>query len=77
MTMITEKYKITTVTVSIFFKKTEVKSDINSCYCVSGWKFLSRNLFACLQEVIGSLLLLSEAKSSLQLIKYFSHRHTL
>ena len=54
-----------------------LKSKINSCYCVTGLKFLSRNLFACLQEVISSFRLLSEAKSGLQIIKYFSHRHKL
>jgi len=54
-----------------------LKSKINSCYCVTGLKFLSRNLFACLQEIISSFRLLSEAKSGLQIIKYFSHRHKL
>ena len=54
-----------------------LKSKINSCYCMTGLKFLSRNLFACLQEVISSFRLLSEAKSGLQIIKYFSHRHKL
>ena len=44
---------------------------------MTGLKFLSRNLFACLQEVISSFRLLSEAKSGLQIIKYFSHRHKL
>ena len=39
-----------------------LKSKINSCYCVTGLKFLSRNLFACLQEVTSSFRLLSEAK---------------
>ena len=34
-----------------------LKSKINSCYCVTGLKFLSRNLFACLQEVISSFRL--------------------
>jgi len=59
------------VTMEIF------KSKINSCYRVIGLKFLSRNSFACLQEVISSFRLLSEAKSGLQIIKYFSHRHKL
>ena len=54
-----------------------LKSKINSCYCVTGLKVLSRNLFACLQEVISSFRLLSEARSGLQIIKYFSHRHKL
>ena len=54
-----------------------LKSKINSCYCVTGLKCLSRNLFACLQEVISSFRLLSEAKSGLQIINYFSHRHKL
>ena len=83
MTKIIIKYKITTVTVSTqqMLKKCVtmevLKSKINSCYCVTGLKFLSRNLFACLQDVISSFRLLSEAKSGLQIIKYFSHRHKL
>ena len=54
-----------------------MKSKINRCYYVTDLKFLSRNLFACLQEVISSFRLLSEARLGLQIIKYFSHRHKL
>ena len=54
-----------------------MKSKINRCYYVTDLKFLSKNLFACLQEVISSFRLLSEARLGLQIIKYFSHRHKL
>ena len=48
-----------------------MKSKINRCYYVTDLIFLSRNLFACLQEVISSFHLLSEARFGLQIIKYF------
>ena len=40
-------------------------------------KLLRRNLRACLQEVTSSLLLFMLARSALQMMKYFSHRHKL
>ena len=40
-------------------------------------KLLRRNLRACLQEVTSSLLLFKLARSALQMMKYFSHRHKL
>ena len=39
--------------------------------------FLSRNLFACLQEDINSFRLFRVPNSGLQIIKYFSQRHRL
>ena len=40
-------------------------------------RFLRRNLFACLQEVIRSFRLFGVAKSGLQIMKCFSHRHKI
>ena len=44
---------------------------------VAALKFLRRNLFPCLQEVMSSFRLFSVDKLGLQIIKYFSHRHKL
>ena len=49
----------------------------NGSNYVAALKFLRRNLFACLQEVMSSFRLFSVDKSGLQIIKYFSHRHKL
>ena len=47
-------------------------------YVVTGDLYLlKRNLLACLQEVTSSLRLFGVARSGLQIIKYFSHRHKL
>ena len=40
-------------------------------------KLLRRKLRACLQEVTSSFRLFKLARSSLQMMKYFSHRHKL
>ena len=40
-------------------------------------KLLRRNLLSCLQEVTSSLRLFKVARSGLQMIKYFSHKHKL
>ena len=40
-------------------------------------KLLRRNLRACLQEVTRSFRLFKLARSALQIMKYFSHRHKL
>ena len=48
-------------------------------YCVptGGVKLLRRNLRAYPQEVTSSLRLFKLARSALQMMKYFSHRHKL
>ena len=40
-------------------------------------KLLRRNLRACLQEVTSSFRLFKDARSALQMMKYFPHRHKL
>lgn len=40
-------------------------------------EILGRNLIACQYEVISSFLLFREAKSALQIVKYFYQRHRL
>ena len=42
-----------------------------------GVNLLRRNLRACLQEATSSLRLFKLARSALQIMKYFSHRHKL
>ena len=53
--------------------------NLNKNYCVptEGVKLLRRNLRACLQEVTSSFRLFKLARSALQMMKYFSHRHKL
>ena len=57
------------------------RQNLNSkrCYYVvtDDLNLLKRNLLACLQEVTSSLRLFRVARSGLQIIKYFSHRHKL
>ena len=57
------------------------RQNLNSkrCYYVvtGDLNLLKRNLLACLQEVTSSLRLFRVARSGLQIIKYFSHRHKL
>ena len=57
------------------------RQNLNSkrSYCVvtGDLNLLKRNLLACLQEVTSSLRLFRVARSGLQIIKYFSHRHKL
>ena len=56
--------------------RAEFKSK-NYCVPTGGVKLLRRNLRACLQEVTSSLRLFKLARSALQIMKYFSHRHKL
>ena len=53
--------------------------NLNKNYCVptEDVKLLRRNLRACLQEVTSSFRLFKLARSALQMMKYFSHRHKL
>ena len=53
--------------------------NLNKNYCVPAEdeKLLRRNLRACLQEVTSSFRLVKLARSALQIMKYFSHRHKL
>ena len=57
------------------------RQNLNSkrCYYVvtGDLNLLKRNLLACLQEVTSSLRLFRVARSGLQIIKYFFHRHKL
>ena len=54
-----------------------MRGKINSCYRETTLTFLRRNLLASWQEVINSFRLFGVPKSGLQIIKYFSQRHTL
>ena len=59
---------------------TNVRAEFESKnYCVPTGvlKLLRRNLRVCLQGVTSSLRLFKLARSALQIIKYFSHRHKL
>ena len=49
----------------------------NYCVPTEDVKLLRRNLRACLQEVTSSFRLFKLARSALQMMKYFSHRHKL
>ena len=49
----------------------------NYCMPTEDVKLLRRNLRACLQEVTSSFRLFKLARSALQIMKYFSHRHKL
>ena len=49
----------------------------NYCVPTEDVKLLRRNLRACLQEVTSSFRLFKLARSALQIMKYFSHRHKL
>ena len=49
----------------------------NYCVPTEDVKLLRRNLLACLQEVTSSFRLFKHARSALQMMKYFSHRHKL
>ena len=53
--------------------------NLNKNFCVptEDVKLLRRNLRACLQEVTTSFRLFKVARSALQMMKYFSHRHKL
>ena len=53
--------------------------NLNRCYCMTtvDLKLLRRNLLPCLQEVTSSLRLFMVARSGLQMIKHFSHKHKL
>ena len=53
--------------------------NLNKIYCVptEDVKPLRRNLRSCLQEVTSSFRLFKLARSALQIMKYFSHRHKL
>ena len=53
--------------------------NLNKNYCVptEDVKLLRRNLRAYLQEVTSSFRLFKLARSALQMMKYFSHRHKL
>ena len=53
--------------------------NLNKNYCVTteDVKLLRRNLRKCLQEVTSSFRLFKLARSGLQIVKYFSHRHKL
>ena len=53
--------------------------NLNNNYCVptEDVKLLRRNLRARLQEVTSSSRLFKLARSALQMMKYFSHRHKL
>ena len=57
------------------------RQNLNSkrCYCVAtgDLNLFKRNFLACLQEVTSSLGLFRVARSGLQIIKYFSHKHKL
>ena len=66
--------------VTTYVTTTNARAEFQSKhYCVptGGVKLLTRNLRACLQEVTSSLRLFKLARSALQIMKYFSHRHKL
>ena len=66
--------------VTTYAEKTKAHAECESKnYCVptEDVKLLRRNLRACLQEVTSSFRLFKLARSALQMMKYFSHRHKL
>ena len=66
--------------VTTYAEKTKAHAECESkSYCVptEDVKLLRRNLRACLQEVTSSFRLFKLARSALQMMKYFSHRHKL